>query len=305
MKEYANKKGIKIIGDLPIYVAMDSCDVWSDSKQFQLNENTKVPENVAGVPPDYFSKDGQLWGNPLYDWNYMKSTGYKWWIDRVAGVSSFFDVIRIDHFRGFAEYWSVPYGETTAKNGHWEKGPGIDFVAVLRDWFSNIEFIAEDLGESSPGLIDLLKESTFPGMRVLEFSMDPEGKSSHSPHNQDSNCVCYIATHDNIPVMGWLKQAKAKDLAYAKRYFGLNEEEGYNFGFIRGGMASCAYLFVCQMQDYLGLGKEATINAPGTLNNWKWRLLPEEADKQIAKKIALYTKTFGRSRPEKNKESKR
>ncbi|MBQ5443599.1 MAG: 4-alpha-glucanotransferase, partial [Erysipelotrichaceae bacterium] len=205
LKEYANLNGIKIIGDLPIYVAMDSCDVWCDSKQFQLNENTKVPEDVAGVPPDYFSKDGQLWGNPLYDWNYMKSTGYKWWIDRVAGVSAFFDVIRIDHFRGFAEYWAVPYGEKTAKNGHWEKGPGIGFVGVLRDWFSNIEFIAEDLGESSPGLIELLKESTFPGMRVLEFSLDPDGMSSHSPHNQDKNCVCYIATHDNVPVMGWLK----------------------------------------------------------------------------------------------------
>ncbi len=303
LKEYANLKGIKIIGDLPIYVAMDSCDVWCDSRQFQLNENTKIPENVAGVPPDYFSKDGQLWGNPLYDWNYMRSTGYKWWIDRVAGVSSFFDVIRIDHFRGFAEYWAVPYGETTAKNGHWEKGPGIDFVGVLRDWFSNIEFVAEDLGESSQGLIDLLKESTFPGMRVLEFSMDPEGKSSHSPHNQDKNCVCYVATHDNVPVMGWFKEAKAKDQAYAKRYFGLNEEEGYNYGFIRGGMVSSAYLFVCQMQDYLGLGKEATINAPGTLNNWKWRLLSGEADAKLAKKIALYTKTFGRSRIEKSPET--
>ena len=141
-------------------------------------------------------------------------------------------------------------------------------------------------------------------MRVLEFSLDPDGKSSHSPHNQDKNCVCYIATHDNIPVMGWLKEAKAKDLALAKRYFGLNEEEGYNFGFIRGGMSSPAYLFVCQMQDYLGLGKEATINAPGTLNNWKWRLGKDDIDAKLAKKIALYTRTFGRSRIEKSAKTK-
>ncbi|MBQ1347273.1 MAG: 4-alpha-glucanotransferase [Erysipelotrichaceae bacterium] len=299
LKDYADLNGIKIIGDLPIYVAMDSCDVWSDTKQFQLNENTKVPENVAGVPPDYFSKDGQLWGNPLYDWDYMKSTGYKWWIDRVAGVSEFFDVIRLDHFRGFHEYWAVPYGETTAKNGKWREGPSIGFISILRDWFSNVEFIAEDLGVISDDIIKMVKESTFPGMRVLEFGMEEDGSSCHCPHMQNENCVCYIATHDNVPIMGFLKEAKPKVLSYAKRYYGLNEEEGYNFGFIRGGMSSVSYLFICQMQDYLGLGKEATINAPGTLNNWKWRMLKGEANAKLAKKIALYTKTFGRSRTEK------
>ncbi len=296
LRKYANGKGIKIIGDLPIYVAMDSADVWSDSKQFQLDENTKVPKDVAGVPPDYFSKNGQLWGNPLYDWKYMKTTGYKWWIDRVAGVAKFFDVIRIDHFRGFEDYWAVKYGEKTAKGGHWEKGPSVDFVKVLRDWFRDVQFIAEDLGVITEDVTKLLKESGFPGMRVLEFGMTPDGTSYHCPHNQVENCVCYIATHDNCPIMGWIADAKPKDLDYAKCYYGLNEEEGYNFGFIRGGMSSVAYLFVAQMQDYLGLGNEATINRPGTLGNWKWRMLKGKADSALAKKISLITHTYHRDR---------
>ncbi len=294
LRQYANSNGIRLIGDLPIYVAMDSCDVWSDSRQFQLIENTKAPKNVAGVPPDYFSKDGQLWGNPLYDWTYMKSTGYKWWIDRVAGASRFFDMIRIDHFRGFDEYWSVPYGEKTAKNGRWEKGPGIDFVGVLRDWFSNVEFIAEDLGVITDGVRKLLKESTFPGMKVLEFGTDPDGSSGHCPHNQTVNSVCYIATHDNIPVMGWIENAKKKEVDYVKKYYCLNEEEGYNYGLIRGGMSTVAYLFIAQMQDYLGLGIESTMNRPGTLGNWSWRLTKHDLNAKLAKKIADITHMYGR-----------
>ncbi|MBQ6334737.1 MAG: 4-alpha-glucanotransferase [Erysipelotrichaceae bacterium] len=294
LKSYANEKGIKIIGDLPIYVAMDSADVWSDSKQFQLKENTKTPKDVAGVPPDYFSKDGQLWGNPLYDWDYMKTTGYKWWIDRVAGASKFFDVIRIDHFRGFAEYWAVPYGEKTAKNGRWVKGPGIEFVSILRDWFHNIEFIAEDLGQIDEKVAILLKESGFPGMKVLEFGTAPDGSSSHCPHNQKENCICYIGTHDNLPVLGWMKNAKPKEVQYAIKYYGLNEEEGYNYGFIRGGMSSVAYLFIALMQDYLGLGEEATINRPGTLNNWCWRIRKEDINAKLAKRIADLTHMYRR-----------
>ena len=300
LKKYANDNGIKILGDLPIYVAMDSCDVWSDSMQFKINENTKIPEDVAGVPPDYFSKDGQLWGNPLYNWEYMAFTGYKWWIDRVAGASRFFDVIRIDHFRGFSEYWAVPYGEKTAKNGRWMEGPGIYFVSVLRDWFSNLEFVAEDLGVSSVALTELLEESGFPGMRVLEFGMDPDGSSVHCPHNHIENSVCYVGTHDNVPIVGFLKKAKAKDLDYAIRYYGLNKEEGYNYGFIRGGMSSVSYLFIAQMQDYLGLGAEATINAPGTLGNWTWRLSKDDINTKLAAKIAKITHTYHRSRVVKN-----
>ena len=296
LKRYANQKGIKIIGDLPIYIAMDSCEVWADSRQFQLDEKTKQPKEVAGVQPDYFSKNGQLWGNPLYDWKYMKSTGYKWWLERVEGVSKYFDVIRIDHFRGFEDYWAVPYGEKTAKNGHWVKGPSTDFITVLRDWFARIEFIAEDLGVISDEVVHLLKASGFPGMRVLEFGMAPDGSSYHSPHNHSQNCVCYISTHDNVPIMGWLKKAKKKDLKYAKQYYGLNEEEGYNFGFIRAGMSSVAVLFVAQIQDYLGLGEEATMNVPGTLNNWRWRLKKGQLNQKLAKKIADITKAYARGR---------
>ncbi|MBR5341098.1 MAG: 4-alpha-glucanotransferase [Erysipelotrichaceae bacterium] len=295
-KEYANKNGIRIIGDLPIYIAMDSCEVWSSSEQFQLDENTKVPKDVAGVPPDYFSKNGQLWGNPLYNWDYMKRTGYKWWIDRVAGVSKCFDVIRIDHFRGFQEYWAVPYGEKTAIKGRWVKGPGIDFVGILRDWFYYVDFIAEDLGIINEEVTRLLLESGFPGMRVLQFGMNPDGTSYHCPHHHIENCVCYVSTHDNLPIAGWVAKAKKKDLEYAKLYYGLNKEEGYNFGFIRGGMSSVAKLFITQMQDYLGYGEEATTNKPGTLNNWRWRLLKNEADNKLAKKISEITHAYTRDR---------
>ena len=300
LRRYANEKGIKLIGDLPIYVAMDSCDVWSDSEQFQLKENTKTPKDVAGVPPDYFSKTGQLWGNPLYDWDHMRTTGYKWWIERIDGVSKFFDVIRIDHFRGFHEYWSVPYGEKTAIKGHWEKGPGIDLIGVLRDWFADVEFIAEDLGIISEDVTKLLKDSTFPGMRVLEFGTAGDGSSYHCPHNHIENCVCYIATHDNSPIMGWFETAKKKDVEYVKKYYGLNEKEGYNFGMIRGGMSSVAYLFIAQMQDYLGLGTDATINNPGTLGNWSWRMRRNDMSPSLAKKIADMTHMYRRDGGEKD-----
>ena len=292
---YAHSNGIKIIGDLPIYVSLDSSDVWADPKQFQLDEDLK-PTFVAGVPPDYFSKTGQLWGNPLYDWDYMKTTGYKWWIQRIASTAKYFDVIRIDHFRGFEEYWAVPYGDTIAKNGHWVNGPSLDFVSTIRDWFADVEFIAEDLGIISENVTILLNQSGFPGMRVLQFSMADDGTSYHSPHHHINNCVCYISTHDNTPIMGWVKNAKKKDLDYAKLYYGLNEEEGFNYGFIRAGMSSVANLFICQMQDYLGLDDSATINNPGTLGNWRWRIDSRALTDKLANKIAKFTHSFNRDR---------
>ena len=301
LRAYANKNNIKIIGDLPIYIAMDSCEIWADSDQFQLNESDRIPSDVAGVPPDYFSKTGQLWGNPLYNWEKMKESGYKWWIDRIARVSKYFDVIRIDHFRGFEEYWSIPYGEKTAINGHWEKGPSSDFVDVIKNWFSDVKFIAEDLGIIDEKVTQLLMRSGFPGMRVLEFGMTDDGTSYHNPHNHINNCVCYISTHDNSPIMGWIENAKKKDLDYAKLYYGLNEKEGYNFGFIRGGMSSVADLFICQIQDYLGLGNEATINNPGTLGNWTWRVLKKQLNDDLAKKIAKLTYAYNRGRPDNKK----
>ncbi|MGI6509002.1 MAG: 4-alpha-glucanotransferase [Erysipelotrichaceae bacterium] len=296
LRKYAHSKNVKIIGDLPIYVALDSADVWANPKQFQLDEKN-IPLEVAGVPPDYFSEDGQLWGNPLYEWDLMKKDGYKFWIERIEGNSKYYDVIRIDHFRGFESYWAVPYGDKTARNGRWVKGPDMDFVSVLRDWFSNVEFIAEDLGVISDEVNEMLAKSTFPGMRVLEFGMDPKGASYHTPFNHIENCVCYISTHDNSPIMGWRDNASKADVKHAIRYFNLTKKEGFNWGFIRGGMNSVAKLFIAQMQDYLGLGEETRTNSPGTIgDNWKWRLVKGQLTDELAEKIAGLVKMYGRGK---------
>ena len=275
---------------------MDSCEVWAEPKQFQLDKETHIPHDVAGVPPDYFSNDGQLWGNPLYDWSYMKKDHYSWWKRRLEGTGKYFDVVRIDHFRGFQDYWAVPYGSKTAKHGQWLPGPSKDFVDVLKNDFPQIQFIAEDLGDITDEVNELLKYSTFPGMRVLQFSMSPDGKSTHSPHNHVRNCICYITTHDNVPMMGWIKKAGKEDLRYAKSYYGMNKKEGYHMAFIRAGMNSVADLFVGQIQEYLGLDEKATVNVPGTLGNWTWRLLPGQLNLRLAHKIARITYGCNRSR---------
>lgn len=294
LREYIHSLGIRIIGDLPIYVAMDSADVWAEPEFFQLGEGN-VPTEVSGVPPDYFSADGQLWGNPLYDYDRMRSDGFGWWIRRVEGASRLFDVIRIDHFRGLESYWAVPYGAATAKAGRWRKGPGMDLVGVLTGWFPGLEIIAEDLGFLTPEVHQLLADSGLPGMKVLEFAFDSREPSNYLPHTYERNCVCYVGTHDNETVMQWRDQADRADVTYARKYLGLSEAEGFNWGVIRGGMSSVADTFVAQMQDYLGLGAEGRMNTPGTLGgNWQWRLLPGEATAALAKKIAQYAKMYGR-----------
>ncbi len=295
LRAYARDNGIGIIGDIPIYVALDSADVWSDPKQFQLDEKN-CPKKVAGVPPDYFNEEGQLWGNPLYDWDYMKQDGYGWWIRRIDGASKLYDVIRIDHFRGFASYWAVDADSTTAKNGEWVKGPGMDFVGMITNWFWNLQFIAEDLGDLSPDVYELLEASKLPGMKVLEFAFDATGTSNYLPHKFDENCVCYIGTHDNTPVMAWETEEEEENVAFATEYLGLNKEEGFNWGMIRGGMSSVANLFVTQMQDYLGLGAKYRTNTPGVLGgNWQWRMLPGSLDESLAEKIAHMTVMYGRA----------
>ena len=248
LRTYAHKKGIGMIGDLPIYVAMDSADVWAEPDSFQLDERN-IPKEVAGVPPDYFSEDGQLWGNPLYNWDAMKADGYGWWIRRVDGASRLYDILRIDHFRGLESYWAVPYGEPTAKNGRWIKGPGMNLVGVLKGWFSSLQFIAEDLGYLTPEVRQFLQDSGFPGMKVLEFAFDSREPSDYLPHTYTPNCVCYVGTHDNAPVMAWKDEADPDDVALAVRYLGLNQEEGFHWGMIRGGQSSVADLFIAQMQD--------------------------------------------------------
>ena len=295
LRAYARERGVGIIGDLPIYVAMDSADVWASPESFQLDEKN-VPVAVAGVPPDYFSADGQLWGNPLYRWEDMKKDGFGWWIRRVEGAAELFDVLRIDHFRGFESYWAVPYGATTARCGQWVKGPGMDLVNVLTQWFYHVDFIAEDLGVLTPEVRRLLADSGLPGMKVLEFAFDRREQSDYMPHTYERNCVCYVGTHDNAPVLAWREEADAADVEVAERYLGLNDAEGFHWGMIRGGMSSVADLFVAQLQDLLGLGAESRMNTPGVSSgNWRWRAAPGALTDELAEKLASMTRLYGRA----------
>ena len=294
LKDYAHDRGVKFIGDIPIYVALDSADVWSEPRFFQLDEKN-MPKAVAGVPPDAFTEDGQLWGNPLYNWTEMERDGFGWWIRRIEGAQKLYDVIRIDHFRGFESYWSVPYGETTAKNGTWLPGPGMKLVGVLTSWFHDLDFIAEDLGYITPGVRKLVQDSGMPGMKIMEFAFDAHGDSDYLPHCISYNSVCYLGTHDNDTVMGWLKTTGKRDREFAARYMHITEDEGWCWGMIRTGMITAADLFVVQMQDLLELGPEARMNVPGKpTGNWRWRMLPGAANKELAKKLLTYTRTYRR-----------
>lgn len=294
LKKYASKKNIQLIGDLPIYIAMDSSDVWSQPQNYLLDQDN-VPTSVAGVPPDAFTADGQLWGNPLYNWEKMASDGFSWWEARMRTTFERFDVARLDHFRGLESYWTVPYGSPTAAIGRWEPGPGVPFIQMLKNKFSDRTIIAEDLGFITPEVQSLLSFSGFPGMKVLQFAFDHREPSDYLPHRYKENCICYTGTHDNNSLRGWLAEADPEDIAVAKAYLGLHEEEGYDWGILRGGMSSVASLFVAQMQDYLGLGKAARMNTPGTnTGNWQWRMLPGEASPSLAQKIQKMTRLFGR-----------
>ncbi len=296
---YAHDNGVQFIGDIPIYVALDSADVWSDPQFFQLDGNN-VPTEVAGVPPDAFTEDGQLWGNPLYDWDAMAADGYGWWIRRIDGARKLYDIIRIDHFRGFESYWAVPYGDTTAKNGHWKPGPGMNLVGVLTSWFSDLRLIAEDLGYITPGVKKLLSDSGLPGMKVMEFAFDAHGESDYLPHRCERNSVCYLGTHDNDTVLGWLETTGKDDRQFAERYMHITFDEGWCWGMIRTGMSTASDLFVMQMQDVLELPASARMNTPGTASgNWRWRMLPGAANRRLAKKLRTYTETFRRLEIEK------
>ena len=294
LKDHANGLGVRIIGDLPIYVSLDSADVWSERKEFLLDE-TGRPSRVAGVPPDYFSAEGQLWGNPLYDWAAMKRDGFGWWIRRVEGASRLFDAIRIDHFRAFERYWSIPAGAETAKEGQWEPGPGMDLLRVLTGWFPHITYIAEDLGLLTPEVHQLREAAGLPGMKVLEFAFSGPG-NDYLPHNYGSRrCVCYTGTHDNDTALGWYDHAGEAERAFAERYLGASGRENVRQALLRCGMGSTAELFVAQMQDYLALGSEGRINVPGVAEgNWRWRMAPGAAAAGLAVDIRRLTEVYGR-----------
>ena len=296
LKTYANKKGIQIIGDIPIYVAMDSADTWAHPELFQLDEEN-VPVAVAGCPPDGFSATGQLWGNPLYRWGYHKETGYQWWISRLAYVFRLYDVVRIDHFRGFDEYFSIPYEAETAVDGHWEKGPGMDLFNTVKEKLGDVDVIAEDLGYLTESVIEMVKESGYPGMKVLQFAFDSREESDYLPHNYERNCVVYTGTHDNDTILGWYYVMSEEDREFSKEYMGnaKSTDEELPWDFIRMSMESVANLAVTPMQEFLGLGTEARINYPSTLgNNWKWRLLPGQFTPEMAKRIHRLTQITAR-----------
>lgn len=295
LKEYANSNGIKIIGDIPIYVAGDSCDVWANHKMFLLDEE-RVPLRVAGCPPDYFSETGQLWGNPLYDWEYLDKNNYIWWINRIKTSLKLYDVVRIDHFRGFEAFWSIPYGDKTAINGEWVKGPGIKLFNKIKEKLGEVNIIAEDLGLLTQEVIDFLKETGFPGMKVMQFAFSRDYESQYVPHNHIKNCVVYTGTHDNDTFLGWFQDEKNKgDVEYAKEYLKLSEEEGYNWGFIRGAWSSVAALAMAPLQDFLGLDNNYRMNKPSIAeNNWTWRAREEQLNEDLEHKIKKLTELYRR-----------
>ncbi|MCM1364926.1 MAG: 4-alpha-glucanotransferase [Faecalibacterium sp.] len=287
LKEYANSKGVFLLGDMPIYVSRDSVDVWSNISLFKINPKSLAPKEVAGVPPDYFSQDGQLWGNPLYDWDKMEKDGYKWWIERLRCSLKLYDKIRIDHFRAFASYWAVPAESETAKNGKWLNGPGMKLFNAVSATLGDADIIAEDLGLFGTDVVQLLEDSGFPGMRVIQFGFDPNGDSTHLPHNYPKNSVAYVGTHDNNTILGWLWEASEAERAYALRYccFGGNNwgDGGSHSGSCRAVIEavwrSSANTAIVAVQDMCGFGRDARMNTPGTTDdNWGFRISKEALD---------------------------
>lgn len=299
LKAYANAKGIRIVGDLPIYVAMDSADTWSSPQLFRLDEN-HMPTAVAGCPPDGFTALGQLWGNPLYRWDYHRETGYAWWIRRLAYSSKLYDVVRIDHFRGFDEYYAIPFGASDARFGHWEKGPGIELFRETERALGKLDVIAEDLGYMTDSVRRLVRESGFPGMKVLEFAFDSRDSgcaTDYLPHNYPENCVAYTGTHDNETIAGWFAGITEEEKLLAREYLcdRSTPENELHLSFISLVLRSAARICIIPMQDYLGLGNDSRMNTPSTVgNNWKWRIQKEKMTEEIWERIGSFTRRYGR-----------
>ena len=296
LKAYANEKGIQIIGDVPIYVAGDSADVWANPGQFYLDENLD-PIDVSGCPPDAFSDDGQLWGNPLFRWDAMKKDGYTWWTKRIKAMSELYDVVRIDHFRGFDSYYAIPAKDKTARNGEWREGPGMDLFNTLEKKLGKLNIIVEDLGYLTPSVKQLLKDTGFPGMKLIQFAFDSREESDYLPHTYPKNCVVYTGTHDNDTIMGWFKTAPKESIKYAKEYLRLSKEEGYNWGTMKAVWGSVGDMAIVPMQDILGVGSEGRMNTPSTLGmNWKWRAVDGQITTALAKKVYKNMEIYCRKR---------
>ncbi len=299
LKEYANAQGIRIVGDIAIYVSLDSADVWVHPELFQLDDSFRQTA-VAGCPPDAFAEDGQIWGTPLYNWEAHRRTGYDWWMARLWSNFRMCDLLRIDHFRGLDEYFSIPAGAKTAADGHWEPGPGMELFRRMRDSIGQKPVIVEDLGFMTDSVRALVRETGFPNMKVLEFGFDPEDEGAvndYLPHNIPEHCVVYTGTHDNDPVNGWFAALSGREKAMIRRYFGCEDlpDGRMNGVFIRAAMMSRAERCIIPLQDWLGLGHEARFNEPARLeNNWHWRLQPGALTEEVCARIRETTRMYGR-----------
>ena len=301
LKSYANDRGIRIIGDIPIFVAYDSVDVWAHPDLFHLDESF-LPVRVAGVPPDYFSPTGQLWGNPLYRWDALERTGYAWWTRRFEQILKTVDIVRLDHFRGFAAYWSIPAGQPTAVNGEWEAGPGAGFFSAIEEALGELPIIAEDLGHITEDVIELRKRFRLPGMNVLQFAFTTDASNPYLPHNVERDSVMYTGTHDNDTTVGWYESREAEELEAIQRYLG-PVQEPINWALIRMAYRTVANLVVVPMQDLLGLTSEARMNTPGKLGgNWTWRLTQELRQPDLESQLLELAVTYGRKEPQAKQE---
>jgi 4-alpha-glucanotransferase len=303
LKAYCNEKGIKIIGDIPIFVAYDSVDLWAHPELFKLDKSGKMTV-VAGVPPDFFSETGQLWGNPLYNWKRMRMGGYLWWIERLQAMLKLFDIIRLDHFRGFAACWEVPAGDKTAERGRWVHGPGKGFFTTLKGVFGELPIIAEDLGVITPDVEALRDDFKLPGMRVMQFAFNADSKNLHLPHNYIRNMVVYTGTHDNDTTVGWYENIDTEtpqgkwEKTYCLKYLKSDGEE-IHWDFIRAAFASVADTTIIPMQDLLGLDTNGRMNIPASdQGNWNWRLKPKSLTKELAERLRELTEIYGRARAE-------
>lgn len=294
LKQTANQKGIQIIGDIPIYVAHDSADVWATPQFFRLDD-TGATELMAGVPPDYFSQTGQLWGNPIYDWDVLAADGFRWWVQRFRHLLAGMDLIRVDHFRGFQAYWQVPQGEITAENGEWADGPGADLFKVLAQELGHLPILAEDLGDITPEVLDLRDQFEFPGMKILQFAFGGGADNPFLPFNYVRNCVVYTGTHDNDTTLGWFSQLNPEERRRIEDYLGCLSADGIHWDLIRLALSSIANQVIVPLQDLLGLGNSARMNFPGKPDgNWGWRYSPTALSSEMGDRLRHLTHLYGR-----------